>query len=477
METTVEALENNRVKLTVTVDAKEIDARIKKTYKDFAHKYNFPGFRKGKAPRPVIDNALGAETVRATVTDEVVNGLYPLAIDAEDLYTTGQPEFGEMGLVEAGKPFVFSAEVAVKPELELSSYDPVEISLPPEGATDAEIEQQIEALREHYYDLQDAPANTKVKEGSIVELEMSATDDAGNDIEAITTESRLYSIGGGLLPEDFDAEVMGLKKGQEKEFSIAVPAQPTALTAALAGKTSKINFKVKVLVVKKKVLPEVTDEWASTTLGFESAEDFRARVSESIVEQKATLIPRMKENQCLEALAERLVGEAPEGMVEEAEATLLQEFFQQLQRQGMSFDAYLQQQGITADQFKEDVKQQANDTAKQDLALDAWARHAGMKATDEEVSAEFVRAGAEDPKALEEEWRRTGRLHLVRAGIVRTNAIEQVMEQAKVTELEPADPKEAKEKKAAKKPAAKKAAKKDEAKAEEGAEATEQAAE
>lgn len=467
METTVEALENNRVKLTVTVDAKEIDARIKKTYKDFAHKYNFPGFRKGKAPRPVIDNALGAETVRATVTDEVINGLYPLAVDAENLYTTGQPNFGEPGLVEPGKAFVFVAEVDVKPEFELSSYDPVEISLPPEGATDAEIEQQIEALREHYYDLQDAPANTKVKEGSIVELEMSATDEAGKDIESITSESRLYSIGGGLLPEDFDNEIMGLKKGQEKEFSIAVPAQPTALTAALAGKTNKINFKVKVLVVKKKVLPEVTDEWVNETLGFESAEDFRARVAESIADQKSTLIPRMKENQCLDALAERLVGEAPEGMVEEAEATLLQEFFQQLQRQGMNFDAYLQQQGITADQFKEDVKQQAVDTAKQDLALDAWARHAGMTATDEEVSAEFAKSGAENPKALEEEWRRTGRLHLVRAGILRTNAIEQVMEQARVTELEPATADEVKEeKKAAKKPAAKKKAAKKEEKAE-----------
>ena len=118
VETKVEALEDNRTKVTVTVDAADIDARIKKTYKDFANKYNFPGFRKGKAPRPIIDNALGAEAVRATVTDDVVNGTYPLAIDDCDLYPIAKPEFDETDLVEAGKPYTFSFTVTVKPEIE-----------------------------------------------------------------------------------------------------------------------------------------------------------------------------------------------------------------------------------------------------------------------------------------------------------------------------------------------------------------------
>ena len=136
VETKVEALQDNRTKVTVTVDAKDIDARIKKTYKDFAYKYNFPGFRRGKAPRPVIDNALGKEAVRATVTDDLVNGCYPLAIDDCRLYPVGKPEFDETDLVEGGKPYTFAFTVAVKPELELSSYEPVEIKLPAEGASD-----------------------------------------------------------------------------------------------------------------------------------------------------------------------------------------------------------------------------------------------------------------------------------------------------------------------------------------------------
>lgn len=470
METKVEALENNRVKVVVTVDAKDIDARIKKTYKDFAHKYNFPGFRPGKAPRPIIDNALGAEAVPATVTDALVNETYPLAIDENNLYPVSKPVFDEdMGLVAAGKPFEYFFEVDLKPEFELSSYDPVEIEMPSEDATDAEVETQIDQIREYYMEYEDAPAATKVKEDSFLDVSMKATDDAGEEIAALTTESRLYGLGTGLFPASFDAELVGMKKGQKKEFSIDVPAEPTVLTQPLMGKTSKINFEVEVQVVKNKVLPEVTDEWAKEALGFEDAADLRTRVAESILEQKKSVLLRVKENQCLSKLAERLQGEAPEAMCEEAEASLLQDFFQQLQRQGVSFDAYLKQQELTPESFKEDVKAQAADMTNQDLALDAWAHHYNMEVTEDDVAAEFVKSGVEDPKKLHEEWRKNGQIHMVKNGIARTRAAEDVMEKAIVTIVEPdADADKQDEKKPAKKAATKKATKKDDTKDAEG---------
>ncbi len=188
---------------------------------------------------------------------------------------------------------------------------------------------------------------------------------------------------------------------------------------------------------KNKVLPEVTDEWVKDTLGFENVADLRTRVADSILEQKEEVLPRIKENQCLSKLADRLQGDVPEAMCEEAETSLLQDFFQQLQRQGVSFDAYLKQQGITPDRFKEDVKAQAADMTKQDLALDAWARHYSMEVTDEDVAEEFVKSGVEDPKKLQEEWRKNGQLHMVKNGIARTRAAEDVMEKAVVTIVEP----------------------------------------
>ena len=197
METKVEALEDNRTKVTVTVDAADIDARIKKTYKDFANKYNFPGFRKGKAPRPIIDNALGAEAVRATVTDDVVNGTYPLAIDDCDLYPIAKPEFDETDLVEAGKPYTFSFTVTVKPEIEISSYEPVEIELPAEGTTDAEIDEQIDKVKANY--------DTDEKWQAALDQAGMTEDSYRAEIEQKLKENKLYaSFASDEDPSDAD---------------------------------------------------------------------------------------------------------------------------------------------------------------------------------------------------------------------------------------------------------------------------------
>ena len=472
VETKVEALQDNRAKVTVTVDAKDIDARIKKTYKDFAYKYSFPGFRKGKAPRPIIDNALGKEAVLASVTDDVVNGSYPLVIDDCRLCPIAKPEFDETDLVEGGKPYTFAFTVVVKPECELSGYDPVEIKLPAEAATDKDVDDQVDALREHYYTLEECSAATKVKADSYIDLAMKAVDDKGEEIPSLVTENRPYSLGGNLFPPEFDEHLVGLKKGQTVEFDLDMPADPPIMLSALSGKTSKIGFEVEVKAVKKMILPEVTDEWVKEKMGFESVEDMRKTIADSVTQQKAAMMPRIKENAVLVAVAERLEEEAPESMREEAEATLIQDFFQQLQSQNMSFDLYLAQQGLTPEQFKEDVKQQAADIAKQDLALDAWARHFDLEATEEDVVAEFAKSGAEKPEKLRDEWRENGQLHLVRQGIARTKAVMDLMEKAVVTEVElgadegkkPAKKASAKkaasDKDAEKKPAAKKTASK-----------------
>ena len=188
-------------------------------------------------------------------------------------------------------------------------------------------------------------------------------------------------------------------------------------------------------------------------------------VEDSISSQKEAMLPRIKETKCLEVLAERLEGEAPEAMVEETESNLLQDFFQQLQYQGMTLDQYLTSQGINQAQFKEDVKQQAQEMACQDLALDAWARHYGMEVTDEELTEQFAQTGVKDPIALQAEWRANGRLYVVRQGTLRTKAVLDVMEKADVTEMDESSKKESGEEKP-KKAAAKKTKKKDEEAAE-----------
>ena len=442
METKVEILEGNRAKITVTVEEKIITDRVKKQYKDFANRYNFPGFRKGKAPRPVIDSMLGKEAAVATVTDEVVNEFCPLAIDESGIYPVGQPDFGEdeLQLVADKQDYTFSFEIDTKPTFELSDYEPVSIEMPHEGATDEQIDEEIDALLEHYYEIVDAPENTKVKEDKYVDMKIVAKDDDGNDIASITNESMRYGIGSGLFPKTFDDELIGLKAGDTKQFTMDLPSEPTAMTSTLMGKTSAIHFDVEVLAVKKKKLPELTDEWVKERIGVETVEELRAELAEEIESQQESVFPHMKENRVLTALAERLEGEVPENLVEESETTLLQEFFQQLQRQGLTLDAYLKQANLTSQQFRDDVKKQAQDMTEQDMALDAYAAHAGIEATDEDIREEFAKAGAQDPDDLMRQWRENGQMYLVRQGIIRQKAAKELVDSAIVTEEAPEEP-------------------------------------
>lgn len=435
MEIIVKPLEDNEVKVSVTVEAKIVDAAIKDTYKDLAYKYNFPGFRKGKAPRRVIDNALGAEFALVNATDAVVNDAYPLAIEEKNLSPVGQPEFGEPELIVAGQDFTFNFLIKVKPEFELTSYEPIEIELPFEDATEAEIEDQIDAMLEHYTSFENANAATKVKKENNAELTIKATDAEGNALEALEGEARLFVPESGMYPAAFDAEILGMKKGQNKQFTIEVAEDDDSiLLAGVAGQT--INFDITCNVVKKKVAPKLTDEWVNETMGFESVEALKEGIATSLNARKEEILPELKENTCAMKLLERFEGEVPAAMVEENETVLLQEFFGQLQRQGMNFDSYLVQRGITPEQFKADVKLQAADEVKQKLALDAWARHFDIVATAEEVSHEFEIAGLDDPKAVEEEWRKSGRLHLIREGICRSKAMDDILEKAVVTRVD-----------------------------------------
>lgn len=455
MKTNVEELQDNQVKLTVTIDEKEIDDRIKKAYKDFASKYNVPGFRRGKAPRPVIDNLFGHDAVLATVTDDVIKEYYPLAVDEAGLSPISNPEIEDKdALVAGGKPFTFTAKLTKKPELELSSYGPIEIELPPEELTEDEISLQIDSMREHYYEFVDAKASTKIEEGGYAEVSIATTDDKGEAIDSVSYSSRLVVLGSAFYPPEFDAELIGLKKGQKAEFDLEFKGLYTTAFASLAGAYEKVHLVVEVLNVKEKVLPGLTDEWAQEC-GFESYEALRAGVVEKLAPEKKEAYPSWKENACLVALAQRLEGEVPELMTGAAETDLYQRFFQQLQSQDLTMDVYLSQYGITMEQFRDDIKAQALENTRQDLALDAWMRHKGATVSDEQIYEEFVKSGAEDPKALLEEWSSSGRMHELREGISRSMAVDEIIESAVVSELGASKPVE--EKPAEKKPRAKKA--------------------
>ena len=435
METKVESLEDNRAKITVTIEASEIDARINRAYKEVAKKNSFPGFRKGKAPRAVIDAAFGAGYVAATVTEDVVNDMMPLAIDGADLFPVGQAQFDEIASVVAGEDFMFSFSIGLRTEIELSSYEPVAIEMPAAEVTDAEIDMQYDAIIDQYAQFEVAAEGAKAAEGDRLVMAMQAADDKSEKIDQLTSDEFQYTIGSGLMPAEFDEKLVGAAAGDKLEFSVPVAESTAAYLKELVGKTESVSFTIEVKELKTKVAPTVDDAWVADNFGFETVAELRERISESLTQQKADFLPRLKEDRVLYALLERVTDEAPEAMVEEQEQDLLQEFFQQLQRSGQTYDAYLKANNLTAAQVKDDIKQQAAEVVKQNLALDAWARHFEIACEESDVQAEFIKASADEWESLYNSWKQAGRLHLVREGVLRSKAMNAAVEGAVVTEI------------------------------------------
>lgn len=438
MEASIERLDGNQIKVTAKVPAADVDAKLKQVYKELAGKYNFPGFRKGKAPRKVIDNALGSEVAVAQATEDVVNDAYPQIIEEQSLFPVGTPDFAGVGAIEAGSDFEFSFTIGTKPEIELTSYDALEVEVPPAGVTDEEIDSEVEYMTRHYETYAESAKTAKLSADKYADLDISATDADGNQIDVLTDSKQFFAPGGGLFSEAFEKEVFGMKRDEERSFELEVAEGEQALLLAdLAGK--KISFNVKCTSIKKKVKPELTDEWVKENLNFDTLSDLRDEIASAMKSQKEQIMPRIKENACKVALVERVTDDVPESMAEEAESELLQDFFTQLQQQGMTLDSYLAARGIDNDQFKQDVKRQAVDEAKEQLALDAWARKKGIEVTEDDVRDEFVRAGLKDPDKMVDDWRKSGRLYLIREGISRRKAMDDVMETAKFTEVDHRD--------------------------------------
>ena len=433
MNTTVERLEGNKVKVTMIVPAAEVDSRIKETYRELAQKNRFPGFRKGKAPRKVIDSFLGGEYGLALTTDQLVNELFPRAVDAEDIRPIKDADFGDTSelMVEDGKDFVVSAIIEDTPKLELSSYDPVEIELPSEKATEAEIEEQVQAMAEYYFSLEDVEREAKEKDLATIGIKTTYGE---LDIPAYTNEDRIYEVGSATLPEEIGSQVIGMKPGESKAFDF----EPSASMLGSVEKQEDAQFHVELELkeLREKIYPEINDDFARDTAGFEDLADMRAKMAESIERQKQAIIPRLKEERCGIEIAKRLEGDVPEEMIASEHQQLLSSFFRDLQRQGMTFDAYLRNAGIDGQKFQDDIKQQATDVVRESLALDALARHMGLEATQEDITEEFVKAGVADPAASQKDWEDNGRMAYIREGIRRSKAGKWVVDNAIVTEVE-----------------------------------------
>ena len=406
---------------TVTIPAADVDAAIKKAYKAAAKQYRFPGFRPGKAPRKVIDNMLGAEAVIAQATNELIGVNEPAVLTELDIVPVKDGDYQDIELAKDHEDYTYKVEFTLRPAAPLSSYDAVEIEMPPAEVTEGEINSQVEMLLGYQAKFED------------VERAIEATDYVTVDIvnkanaEALAGEGRMLAMGAGTLPAAFDEGLLGMSAGETKTIS---------WTPEVEG-AEEASVEVSVKGVKERTLPELTDELAKETFGFDNVEAMRDAVKLEIEQDKNASLPQLKENRAVAKLAERLELEEMDADYEQSVFSELgQNFLQNLAARGMNLDQWLASSGLTSEQFIADLHRQANDVARESLALDALARELKLEVTDEDVTAEFEKAGVGDVEASRAQFTAEGRMPAVRDSIRRSKAVDWLVDNAKVTEVD-----------------------------------------
>ena len=421
MNITASDVQDAKLTATVTIPAADVDAAIKKAYKDAANKYRFPGFRAGRAPRPVIDNMLGKEATLAQATNDILAANEPVVLNELDIVPLKEGDYKELDLVKDHEDYTYTVTFSLRQSVELNSYEPVEIEMPPAEVTEGEIDAQIEMLMGYHatFEEVDRPVQNDDYVTAAVKDIKGATRFAG--------ENRMFVVGSENFPTEVNEGLVGMKKDESKEISWTLMGEDA----------EEITIEVTINNVKERKLPELTDEFVKENFGFDTIAAMREGVKEELEGDKTSKLPGLKENRAVAALSERLeLEKVDEDYEQSVFSELGQTFLQNLSSRGMTLDVWLQASGLTSEAFIADLHRQANDVARESLALDALARHLEIEVSNEDVDKEFVDAGVEDVEASKAQFVADGRMPAVRDSIRRSKAVDWLVENAKVTEVD-----------------------------------------
>ena len=457
MKTSVEKLEESKVKLTVTIPAEDVDSAIDGVYVSVANQVKIAGFRKGKAPRPVIDSHVGRDYILAEATEAAVNDSYPLAVDTEGIRPVESPKIDEPGTVAPGQEFTYVAEIVTRPEGTLTEYKDIALELPPSTASEREIDAQIDYMRERFAALEPV-SDRGVQVEDFVLLSFVGKVD-GEDYDGNIVDKYLYEMSRGLMPVEFDRELVGVEAGGQKLIEFPIPESSS--NPDYVGKMA--SFDVTVHEIKEKVLPPIDDDFAGNVGGYDTVDDLRKDLREKMDAQKLIAHMQLKEREARSALAERLECEVPESMVSSRTDAMLRDFATGLEAREMTIEQYIQSTGVGPEQIRTDIAEQALASVREELALEALFRALDMDVTDEEMDAELsVVSGDSDADIpdMRERFREAGALSALREQVMQKKAMLWLLDHVEVTEkatnlLEGADATEA-EGAAAKKPGTKK---------------------
>lgn len=395
------------VVLTITASLEEVDAAAQAFFGELNQR-DVPGFRKGKAPREVLEQGVGGhENAMGGVAEKLINDGGFAAIDDADVIFIDEPQFNVDTILEEGKPFTFTVSGVVAPEMTLSSYDPVQIKMPPEDPTEEEIEQGIADIQDYYHTLDKITDPDHIAEmGDYVDTRLTVTNH-GQLVSGMNNVSRMVGLGHGTMPESFDAQMIGTKVGDLIEFDFEAKDEEGNSEHG----DGELHAQVEVCGFRRLNLPEVNDELA-IKVGCMDVEDMRNQMRRNIGMQKAEQLPHLKIDRAADAIVERLVGDIPEYYVDFIRQDVGRELVQNLEERGTNLQQWMLQNQMQADKMKEDVDTEARRRAAIDCALEAIFAHEGMELTDADIEALF--AGEDDGEEKLASWREANRMSNLR---------------------------------------------------------------
>ena len=387
MSLQVENLEHNMVKVTIEVDAAKLDAAITKAYNKKKNQFNIPGFRKGKVPQKLIEKEYGVEIFYEDAANILIPDAYAEEMKDCDLEIVSRPEIDVVQL-EKGKPFIFTAELAVKPEVTLGDYKGLDVPKTRVTVKKEEVEEELKRTQEQNareITIEDRP----VKDGDILTIDYSGSVD-GEKFEGGTAQDQTLIIGSGAFIPGFEEQLIGKELNEETEINVTFLEEYHA--ADLAGKEAV--FEVKIKAIKEKELPELDDEFASEVSEFETLDEYKADIKEKIRERKKEEAKTERENKLVDLAVENAQMDIPDAMVEEQVQQMTEEFAQRLSYQGLSMEQYLQFSGMDAQKFADDMKPQAVKRIETRLVLEAIVKAENIEVSEEEYKAEVEKMAA-----------------------------------------------------------------------------------
>ena len=382
MSVQVENLEKSMAKLTIEVAADEFEAALNKAYQKSKNKINLPGFRKGKAPRAMIEKMYGAGIFVEDAANIIIPDAYESAAKESELEIVAQPEIA-VEQAEKGKPFIFTATVAIKPDVTLGDYKGIEVEKKEAEVSEDEISAEIDRVRESNARMITID-DRATQDGDTVVIDFDGYVD-GEQFEGGKAEDYTLVLGSHSFIDNFEDQLVGKNIGDDVEVNVTFPEQYQA--EELQGKPAL--FKVKIKEIKVKELPELDDDFAQDVSECDTLDAYKEEVKSKLVKTKEDDIKREKEDAVIEKIIENATMEIPEQMVDAQTRQMTQEFAQRLQSQGLSLEQYMQFTGLTPLKMQEELKPQALKRIQSRLVLEAVVEAEKIEATQEDIEKEI----------------------------------------------------------------------------------------